>query len=159
MVLEDGGVVTSRGEERRGAERSGAGEWAEPTLHKRSLTHEKAPRPERVKMQENTETHAQKSTQRREGNLFSFSYLPSGNPFSRLGPGALTDRETKTPQTRCSAPPPASLKGPAATRPSRAAGSRDHLQGALIKGEAFCMHLHHHHHLPHGTPNTLINLQ
>lgn len=55
-------------------------------------------------------------TQERE--LIFCSYLPSGNPFSRLGPGALTDRETKTPQPRCSAPPPAPLKGPAATRPS-----------------------------------------
>lgn len=53
-----------------------------------------------------------------ESQLIVCSYLPCANPFCRLGPGgALTDRETKTPQPRCSEPPPASLKGHAATRP------------------------------------------
>lgn len=49
---------------------------------------------------------------------FFLLFLPAlwKNPFSRLGPGALTDRKTKTPQPRCSAPPPALLKGTATTR-------------------------------------------
>lgn len=71
-----------------------------------------------------------------EWELISVSYLPSGNPSSRLGPGALTDRETKTPQPRCSAPPPAPLKGPAATRPSghlhRLRGGLNHLKRLFI---------------------------
>lgn len=42
-------------------------------------------------------------------------YLPLLiNPFRRLGPGALTDMETKTPQPSGSEPPPSALKGPGA---------------------------------------------
>ncbi|KAK5884797.1 hypothetical protein CesoFtcFv8_018583 [Champsocephalus esox] len=56
----------------------------------------------------------------------SCSYLSSGNPFSRLGPGALTDRDKNTAAKMLRAPnrpPPAALKGPATTRPSRAGSS------------------------------------
>lgn len=58
------------------------------------------------------------SFKQRKCNLFAVLTCPLDIPFSRLGPGALTDRQTKTPQPRCSAPPPAALKGPAAPRPS-----------------------------------------
>lgn len=47
----------------------------------------------------------------RKANFFN-SYLPSGNPFSRLGPGALTDRHKNTAAEMLRRPLPQLLKGP-----------------------------------------------
>lgn len=111
----------------------------------------KAPRQKRFKKFSYTKRRRD-SFRTEEWRVMCCSYLPSRNPFSRLGPGALTDSETKTPQPRCSARPlPLLLKGQQPGGEGRGASSS--YRGLLIIRRTYTRKN------LQGNPNTSIKLQ